>query len=180
MWLVVGAAAALVASAVGVATAGDGSSAQDAPGFFPEVTHEDRGPGDPRTFHPVFSTVTLDCVDPDADEYLLRYTASAQPGVQPTSEENGMHLRVRYRNPTTFDEAHLPMLGDAISTGDAPPAEPGWIVVAGETVLHVGEPYRDIPVEVSAEIVSYEPGSDRGNLLEVKNTTTRVKVPEEC
>lgn len=177
MWIVAGAAAALVASGIGVAAATDRPSAAETPGYFPEVTHESRGGDDPETFYPVLQDATLDCTTTE-DEFLLRYVASAQPGVQPHSAGSDLSLRAVYRDPMTFQTRPLSISGDALSTGDATPAEPGWLVVAGEATLHIPPAWQDIAVEVSVDVVRYESGSDRRQLVNQKYAITRLAFPD--
>lgn len=142
-WILAGAALALAGSGIGVAQAGDGPAADDVP-YFPAVQQRNLTPEnrDPDLAAATIDHAALVC-RPD-HSVRLQYRASVQPGAQPQQADGRISSAVTVRALSTYQTAggsgeaeELPMQGDSMSTGDAPPSTSGWQVIAGDVTVAV-------------------------------------------
>lgn len=191
MWILAGTAAALVASGIGVAAAGEQPPPEE-PDYFPAVQHQYGTFDDPQISHPVIGKASLTCA-PGGD-FLLSYTASTQegstPGPRPTHADGELMVRTTYsytssRNSDGRAWGDLPMRGDALATGDARPAKPGWLVFAGDVTIPGHAKTDPAPadrgnfgVRVFLEITRYQQFDDGVHAASSKDTITSLKYPD--
>lgn len=183
-------AMALVATGVGVATAGE-VDAPRAP-FWPQVEEDFVGPeaGADLSF-PKIENVTLTCAGDG--KYELWFAASVQPGAHPEQvqpADGDVEAGAGVSWPAHDEESDwwsfggdgMTVSGDAVSTRDTAPSNPDWLVFGGRTLVsrttgktapaRIGD-----GIGVHVNLVKYEQRDGAVTEVARKRTNTLIAFP---